>query len=177
MESKQDNLNKLSLLIKQKNEVDNDIAHITNRPAERGHTGEYIASCIFDIELQLSATHKGSDGYFKSGTLAGKSVNVKWYGKQESILDINQHGLADYHLVMTGPKSPAVNSRGTTRPWVVTSCYLVDIKVLITQLKSKIGIATSVPVRFWHDAEIYPEQRNNRLLISEEQKRLLQLFN
>ena len=36
MEDKQDNLNKLSLLIKQKIVVENDIARITNRPLKEG---------------------------------------------------------------------------------------------------------------------------------------------
>ncbi len=39
-----------------------------------------------------------------------------------------------------------------------------------------IGTATSVVSAFWEEAEIYPEQRNLSLVLSDEQKRLLKLF-
>ena len=47
----------LSQLIKSKNEVDNKIARIINRPAMIGHVGEYLAADIFEIELFTSGTH------------------------------------------------------------------------------------------------------------------------
>ncbi|WP_442853014.1 hypothetical protein [Bacillus sp. UNC41MFS5] len=63
-----------------------------------GHTGEYIASKIFEIELVESTSNKGIDGFF-SGLLSGKSVNIKFYTKQECLLDItpNFHGI--YKLI------------------------------------------------------------------------------
>jgi len=41
----------------------------------------------------------------------------------------------------------------------------------------KIGIATSVRKKFWEDAEIYPRQRNKELILTEEQRKLLDMFN
>jgi len=71
-------LEKLASEIAKMNSVGNKISEITQRPATLGHTGEYIASKIFDIELEESASAKGIDGHFRSGSLAGKTVNIKW---------------------------------------------------------------------------------------------------
>jgi len=84
--------------------------------------------------------------------------------------------LPDYFLVMTGPKSAPTSSRGTTAPLCIESVYLFESKSLIPQLKSKIGIATSVPSVFWEQAEIYPRQHNNKMILTEEQKALILLF-
>ena len=174
-------LEKLAELIKRRNriEIDNKIAGIINRPAERGHVGEFIASRIFDIELERSATHKGFDGYFRSGNLAGKTVNIKWYGKNERVLDINENAVPDYYLVMTGEHSPPESSKGMERPWVILYVYLFNAKKLIEELKRagvKIGVATSVRKKLWDEAEIYPEQRNKELILTGKQRELLRLF-
>jgi len=174
-----ESLEKLAKAIKQKNVTDTAVARIIGRPAERSHTGEYIASRIFGIRLELSASHKGIDGYFTSGNLVGKTVNIKWYGKVEGSLDINSEALPDFYLIMTGPKVAASSSREATRPWIVSYIFLFDAHRLLTKLESrgvKIGIATSVVGELWQEAEIYPRQTNSQLAISEEQKRLLALF-
>ena len=179
MEEAVENLGKLAQAIKQKNVADNEIARITGRPAERSHTGEYIVARIFNIALQESAAHKGTDGHFVAGKLAGKTVNIKWYGKQEGILDINPQKLPDLYLVMTGPKSGAMSSRGTTRLWLISYVYLFDAAGLIEILKRrgvKIGIATSVPRESWDKSEIYPTACNSRLVLSDEQRKQLTLF-
>lgn len=57
--------------------------------------------------------------------------------------------------------------------------FLFDATRLVENLKSrgiKIGIATSIIKQLWQEAEIYPTQRNNQLILSEEQKRSLALF-
>jgi len=51
--------------------------------------GEWIASKVFDIQLEDSAVAKAIDGRFRSGPLAGKTVNIKIYGKREGLLDTN----------------------------------------------------------------------------------------
>ncbi|MDQ6834281.1 MAG: hypothetical protein M3008_12860, partial [Chloroflexota bacterium] len=158
---------------------DEKIANLVGRPAQIGHVGEYIASAIFDIKLEASATAKGIDGYFMTGSLAGRSVNVKWYAKLESLLDLTPAHLPDDYLVLTGPRVPAVSSRGTHRPWVIRSVFLFDAHDLVIELSargSKLGVASSVPRRYWDAAEIYPAQRNNRLLLSDEQRTMLALF-
>jgi hypothetical protein len=179
MVDKGENLKKLAQAIKQRTVADNEIAGITGRPCERGHTGEYIAAYIFNITLQKSASHKGTDGHFNSGNFSGKTVNIKWYGKQEGLLDINPEALPDFYLAMTGPKAGTVSSRGTTRPWLISYVYLFNAAELIGALNrrgAKIGIATSIQGELWEAAEIYPTPRNSQLLLSDEQRSQLRLF-
>ena len=100
-----DDLQHLASLLHARNTNEIAIAQIIGRPAERGHIGEYIASRIFDIALEQSAVHRGSDGRFKSGPLAGKSVNIKMYGNREGIFDIKPECLPDYYLVQAGSET------------------------------------------------------------------------
>ncbi len=140
------NLDRLATLLTEMNSIRNRISEITQRPATIGHTGEYIASKIFDIELDESASSKGIDGHFRSGQLVGKSVNIKWYSKLEYLLDITPQTLPDYYLVMTGPKGQAVSSRGVN-----------------------VGVASSVRKHEWQAAEIYPNKRSMVYRLSDEQ--------
>ena len=174
-----DDLLQLSKLIKTRNQLEEEITAIIGRPALIGHIGEYIASKIFAIDLEESASQKSIDGHFTMDPLRGYSVNIKWYGKYESILDITPDALPDFYLVLTGAKSSAMSSRGQTRPWLIKSVYLFDAPELFAALRKrgvKIGIATSVRQQHWQEAEIYPGQRNDRLLLSDGQRRLLALF-
>jgi hypothetical protein len=57
--------------------------------------------------------------------------------------------------------------------------YLFDARNLLGELQErgvKIGVATSVRAAQWSAAEIYPEQRNNALIVQPEQHALLRLF-
>ena len=174
-----EDLEQLAKLIKRKNLSDGEIARIIGRPVERGHAGEYLAAHIFNISLQHSASTKGIDGYFNNGKLKGKTVNIKWYGKLEGLLDILPQYLPDFYLVMTGPKAPAVSSRRMTRPWTIAHVFLFETSKLIKDLATrdvKIGVATSVKSRIWEAAEIYPEQKNDLLIMSDRQKDLIALF-
>ena len=169
----------LADLIKKRNLIEQDISVITNRPAMLGHTGEYIASRIFNIKLQESASNKGIDGYFTDGNLAGKSVNIKWYTRQQSLLDITPDYLPDYYLVLTGAKVNAASSKGTVCPWEIKHVYLFDAAELVEKLVKrgvKIGIATSIKKESWESAEIYPVQKNLSLPVSDSQRQLLSLF-
>ncbi len=172
-------LTRLAELLKEKHLIDEKIASLVGRPAQIGHVGEYIASAIFDIRLEASATAKGIDGHFVTGPLIGRSVNVKWYAKLENLLDLTPAYLPDEYLVLAGPRSTALSSRGVHRPWLIQFAFLFDARVLAQQLSargSKLGIASSVPRQYWDAAEIYPVQRNNRLLLSDEQRAILSLF-
>jgi hypothetical protein len=174
-----DELERLSSLIRAKNEADQLIAELIGRPAQLGHAGEYIASLIFDIKLHRTATHKGSDGVFASGPLTGRSVEIKWYAKQEGILDIHTDSACDFYLVMTGPVAGAVSSRGAVRPWCIAQVYLFATSALKAALGARqvqIGIATSVTSALWRSSEIYPEQRNPTLVLTDEQQAMLKLF-
>ena len=174
----QTNINRLAELIKSKNSIDNMIATHIGRPALPGHIGEYIAAHIFDIELCATANQRAIDGSFRSGALAGKTVNIKYYGKKENLLDITPDALPDFYLVLTGPKGQAVSSRGQTRPFLISFVFLFSTTELISLLKArgiKIGIATSVKKSVWDEAEIYPKH-NAEFLLSEEMRKSLFLF-
>jgi len=172
-------LERLAELLEKRNQADLETSRIIGRPALASHIGEFIASKIFKIILESSATAKGIDGVFVEGSLKGKTVNIKLYGKQEGILDITTDGLADYYLVLTGSKSPPVTSRGQSRPLVISCVYLFEMKPLLEKLRTrkvKIGIATSVASSYWEEAEIYPRSMSRQLKITEEQAKQLRLF-
>ncbi|HVB64345.1 MAG TPA: hypothetical protein VNE17_06410, partial [Nitrolancea sp.] len=157
-------MNKLTLLadmLKQRQLIDHQITTLINRPAQVGHVGEFIAAAIFDIELEMAANNKAYDGRFKSGSLSGASVNVKWYTRDENLLDISVGADLDFYLVLAGPKKMAGSPLGVGRPWVIESVYLIDAPYLIRSLVAagkKIGIATSVRQKYWCEAKIFPEQ-------------------
>ena len=174
-----DDLEQLADLIARRNELASGIAALVGRPAQIGHVGEYVASRIFGIALEESASQKALDGRFTSGNLLGRSVNIKWYAKQEGFLDLTPGALPDYYLVMTGPKAGPISSRWTTRPWVIDAVHLFDAQELVLELQArggKIGVATSVRQELWRGAEIYPVSRNQRLVLSEEQREMLARF-
>jgi hypothetical protein len=174
-----DDLARLAELIKTRNAFENDIARIVGRPAQMGHLGEYIAARVFTIELEESAAHKGSDGRFTGGPLAGRTVNIKWYAKLEGMLDVNPEAIPDYYLVLAGPRVAAASSRATVRPWLIESAFLFDAEELVGAPRRrgvKLGIATSVARQYWDEAEVYPSRRNHLLTLSGEQRRLLSLF-
>ena len=174
-----DQLRRLASLVKQRNAVDQEIAAILNRPALTGHFGEFVAARIFRIALLESASHKGIDGHFTHGPLAGRSVDVKFATKNDGLLNMNLNAPPDFYLVITGPRTQPVSSRGTTSPWVISSVFLFDASDLLQRLNKrgvKIGIATSVARYFWDEAEIYPRPGNPVLRPTSEQRSLLDMF-
>ena len=160
MDMKDDSdLRRLADLLDQRNANERAIAELIGRPGQPGHVGEFIAARIFDIDLEPSANQPGYDGRFGSGPLAQKSVDVKYYSKWETMLDVNIKHVPDYYLVLAGPKSTAANSRGTSRSWAVDNVFLFEAKPLIDRLRErgvKIGTATSVRNDEWERARIYP---------------------
>jgi hypothetical protein len=177
--SSQTQLATLAELIRRKNQVDNEIAALVNRPAQLGHVGEFIAARVFGIRLHPPAVHKDSDGVFSDGPLAGRSVNVKWYLKRENMVDLTPDCECDFHLVMTGPHSSTARSVGATRPWVITAVYLFNTQQLLTEQRSRgvrLGVASSVAEGQWKAAEIYPNANSRALVLSEKQRVLLALF-
>jgi len=172
-------LEKLVTLLSEMNSIGEKVSEITQRPASRGHTGEYIAAEIFDIELEESANAKGFDGRFRSGSLAGRTVNVKWYGKLEYMLDINPDALPDFFLVMTGPKALEMTSKGGIRPWLIDYVFLFNAAELMIELNArgvKIGIAASVQKHEWQNSEIYPNKRSMVYRMTDDQMGKLVAF-
>lgn len=175
-----DELTQLAELLKKKNAIDSLISAQLGRAAEKGHVGEFIASQVFDIQLHPSASFKASDGCFRSGPRAGRTVNIKWYAKQDYLLDLPINGAADglpdYYLVLAGPQTKA---KITHRPWVITAVYLFNAQQLVAQLQEqgkRIGIATGVNKFLWEAAEIYPDQKVELLTLSQDQQAQLRLF-
>jgi hypothetical protein len=157
-EEPQDRLWALASLLRRRNSVDAEIARLIGRPALQGHIGEFIAAEVFDIELHTSATNTGHDGVFRSGPLAGRTVDVKWYARREGILDLPRHP-ADHLLVLTGAAGPAGSSAGTHRPLVVEEVFLFDVEALVARLRERgvaQGIATSVRLEEWERARVWP---------------------
>ena len=172
-------LEKLAALLRQRNQIDDKIASLIDRPAHSGHLGEFVAAKIFNIKLAELSTQKGSDGHFTSGTLAGRSVNVKKYSLDDSTHNIRPDALPDYYLVITGHRAQATTSRGTTQPWTIKSVFLFEAEPLVEKLRQRclqIGTATSVIRQYWEEAQIYPTQTNSILALTAEQNRLLRLF-
>lgn len=172
-------LRTLGELLNQRNRIDRAIAHVLKRPAERGHIGEFIASRVFDITLEPSAANRGYDGRFTSGPFAGRTVNIKLYGKREGLLDLIETPNTDFYLVMCGPRSPAVSSKGETRDLAIESIYLFEAQQLLSQLRTrgvKIGVATSVANQYWDTAEIFPRPSERRLILDAEQRAALAAF-
>lgn len=167
----------LAELLRERNAIDARIAALIGRPPEKGHLGEYIAAQIFGIRLEHLANAKGIDGYFTAGVLTGKSVNIKYYGKREGLLAMAAAGSPDYYLVLTGPKSGALSSKGLTRPFVIASVYLFAHEELTAAITAKLDpVATSVRAHLWQAAEVYPEPTNPLLPLSGEQRAMLALF-
>lgn len=172
-------LQELAELIRRRNEIGREITALIGRPAQIGHLGEHIASEIFDIKLEESAVNKGFDGRFKSGSLAGRSVNIKWYAKREGALDIRPDAMPDYYLVLTGPKETSGTSRGEARPWLIEYVFLFEADSLVATLAQrqvKLGVATSIARELWDQAEIHPSQRCELLPVTDDQRALLGMF-
>jgi hypothetical protein len=110
-----DDLDRLAEVIRKRNSLECEITALIARPAQIGHIGEYIASTIVYIALKESASHKSIDGHFREEPLKGCSVNIKWCALYEGTLDVTPDSLPDFHLVLTGPKSGAMSSRGQVR--------------------------------------------------------------
>ena len=175
-----DDLIHLAKLINTRNQTEREITALIGRPAGIGHIGEYIASKIFNINLEQSASHKSSDGYFIDEPLKGKTVNIKWFAFREGILDITPVSLPDFYLVLTGQKSGVMTSLGRVRPWTIDSVFLFNAQSLVDELNLagvRIGTATSVRRHQWEQAEIYPESRNRLYQLSQSQRDALGLFN
>ena len=173
-----DDLQQLSSLLKQMNVVGNQIAKLIERPALTGHIGEFIASRIFEIELERSATSRGKDGVFRTGTLLGKAVNIKYYPKLET-LDMRLDALPEYYLVLTGPRGSTTTSRGAKRPLVIDHVFLFEAGQLCATLQArgvKIQTGTSLLRSQWDGAELFPENRSGVIHLTDAQRAMLTLF-
>jgi hypothetical protein len=174
-----DCLTRAAALLRERNEIDAELARLMHRPMTSGHLGEWIAAQIFDIKLEASAVAAGIDGRFRSGPLQGQTVNIKWYLKREGVLDTTESTALDYYLVLTGPRSAAVSSWGATRPWCIEAVYLFEARQLRSEQIArgvKRGVASSVIGQQWDAAEIYPSATDTQLTVTPMQAEQLGLF-
>jgi hypothetical protein len=172
-------IERIAELLRERNAIDEKIAKIISRPMTAGHLGEWLAARIFGIELEPTAVTAAFDGRFTSGHVQGRTVNVKWYLKREGVLDLIKSETLDYYLVLTGPASAALSSRGGTRPWCIESVYLFDAKQVVSELSARgvsTGTASSVRTTQWDRAEIYPRPNNQLITVEPRQAELLRLF-
>ena len=168
----------MAALLAERNEVEERLARLLGRPASAGAVGEWIAARVFDIRLEDAGNHRGFDGRFTNGPLAGRSVNIKLYGRRD-VLDITPEALPDYYLALTGPKSDGASTRGTHVPIRIAGVYLFDAPQLVSVLRARgvrVGVASSVRTEDWEAAKIYPARGAPLLEISREQVRMLDLF-
>lgn len=168
----------LAELLVQRNRIDQQIARLLGRPVSAGAIGEWIAARVFDIRLEDAANTPGLDGRFASGPLAGESVNIKLYGKRDT-LDITPTRLPDYYLALTGPKGNAASTRGTHAAVVIDGVYLFDAHELVSRLLQRdvqVGIATSVRVGDWETAQVFPSANGRLLMLTDGQREMLRLF-
>ncbi len=167
----------LASLIKSRNTIDAKISTLIERPAQAGNVGAYIASIIFNLALEEAGKHKGYDGRFTYGPLAGNTIDVQWRPKHDGQLNVKLDALPDYYLVFTGP---ANLSTSFANPWLIASIYLFNASDLLNALRERgvqLGSSTSVTGPLWERAEIYPIPRNDRLELADEQRKMLILFN
>ena len=172
-------LAELGALLRERNALDARIGRLLDRPVNTGSIGEWIAARIFDVELETAANTAGYDGRFTAGGLAGRTVNIKAYTKYEGMLDINPNAPLDYYLVLTGAPSALASSRGTLRPFCIQTVFLFDAHRLHAELQDrgvKIGIATSVRKAHWEPAEVFPRSNNPLLVLTQAQRRQLEIF-
>jgi hypothetical protein len=166
-------------LLRERNAIDAELARLIQRPMTSGHLGDWLVAQVFDIELEVSAVAAGIDGHFRSGPLQERTVNVKWYLKREGLLDTTETAALDYYLVLTGPPSAAVSSRGTTRPWRIEAVFLFDARQLRSEQTARgvrHRVASSVIKQQWTAAEIYPSPINTQLTVTPQQADQLKLF-
>lgn len=172
----------LALLLEQRNSLDVHLAGLVGRPAFPQHIAEFVAALVFDLELNESASAKGDDGKFRSGPLAGKTVNVKYISSDQGTLDLQPDGSPDCYMVLAGPRESAGSSREQLRPFVVASVYLFDHSPLVADLQGrgvKVGTASSIRRTLWDRALIYgfPEPATGgRLALTDEQVGYLRRF-
>lgn len=172
-------LPRLAELLRARNTVESNIANLLQCEVDLNIVGEQIAASIFGIRFVPATAPGQSAGVFTCPTLAGKTVEVRWYLRREGILNIHTDPAPDYTLVLAGPKFDPSEARALVDPWIITSAYLFHMPELFNMLRTRgvrIGPRISVNSHLWEQAEIFPSSPNSALVLTNEQLRLLQLF-
>ena len=178
-----EDLTHLADLIRIRNFVNSSVSKIIRGPAESGRIAEYVASQIFDIKLAEIFVEKAIDGYFEpSSPLAGQSVNVKFRSSSSRRLNLIDSGdLAHhprYYLAFRGPTIPKSLGHEKMLPFVIEVVYLFSAPDLIAamQAEGEIKFGPAIKKQYWDRAKIYPQQVNEDLILTDEQRAALALF-
>lgn len=169
----------LAELLRARNTVESNIANLLGSGVNLAAVGEYITAEIFGITLVPSSHHNEFAGIFAHRPLEGKTVDVQWYPRREGFLNIHSEPAPDYYLVLAGPKQESSTARALVNPWLICSVHLFSARDLLAALRERgvqIGTHTSVINQLWERSEIFPIQHNNTLLLTDEQRQLLKLF-
>ena len=166
----------LADLLRVRNATERALQTVLERPGSIGDIGEVIAQAIFPITLHEKRNHPGSDGWFHSGPLEGKTVNVKMYSNGETRLDIKPNPpWPDYYLVLRGKRA----SKEQGIPWQIDHVFLYDAAVLIPRLQER-GTKLTVTTSLWQsdrdEAQIYPAREGSPFVLTAEQIEQLLLF-
>ncbi len=173
------NLNRLAELLRARNTVESNLANLLGDSVSLSSVGEYITATLFGIMLVHSPQHGEFAGIFNHDPLIGKTVDVQWYPHREGTLNIHTDPPPDYYLILAGPKQEPGTARALVNPWLIKSVHLFETQALLIALRERgvqIGSHTSVMNQFWERAEIFPEQRNMALVLTNEQRQALTLF-
>jgi hypothetical protein len=146
-------------LVRERNAIDAKLAQIMHRPMASGHLGEWLASQIFDIELEKSAVTRGWDGRFRSGPLHDRTVNIKWYSNVRALSTRSspQRWTATWYWPARHPRRSlheAAPAPGTSTP-CTCSAHLNSTPSSSPAVSS----SASPPAcahKQWTNAEIYP---------------------
>jgi hypothetical protein len=168
--------NELADLLRHRDELDHQIGHIVGHCARPGDVGRIIAAHVFDIRLAESATVPGHHGWFRSGPLGGRTVNIKTYGDARAGIDIGLHP-CDTILVLSGPRrQTSVQHRG----WGVSAAYLFETDRLLATLRNrgvKLGVATCLRKADLDAVQVFPFVGPQApITLSDRQKALLSFF-
>ena len=166
----------LADLLRVRNATERALQTVLERPGSIGDIGEVIAQAIFPITLHEKRNHPGSDGWFHSGPLEGKTVNVKMYSKGEQRIAITDHPpWPDYYLVLRGAKVPKQHGI----PLRIDHVFLYDAAMLIPRLQERgtpLNSTTSLRQPDRDEAQIYPPREGSPLALTDEQVEQLRLF-
>lgn len=172
-------LSRLAELLRARNTVESNIANLLKCEVDLNIVGEQIAASVFGIRFMPTSVPGQSVGTFTRESLTGKTVDVRWYLRREGFLNIHTDPAPDYTLALAGPKLDPSEARAFVNPWIITSAYLFHMPELLNTLRVRgvrIGPRVSVNSHLWEQAEIFPNSPNSTLVLSNEQRQLLQLF-
>ncbi len=153
----------LANLLRERRALEERIAKITGRNADRDDIGRSLASEVFGI-----AFSGNGNGTFASGPLAGKRVGVRWYGPKDSSIDTGGEPV-DYVLIF----------RGGEEAWSIAEVCLFEIAALRERLLGRgtpPGPVVGVRQTDFEDSRIFPSHASHLLPLSAEQRQKLSLF-